>query len=376
MTTSATPPRVPAAPAPADPRAAPGIRFEQAGSAVVVTLDRPSRINAIDSAIKAAIANEFPRIARDPQVYAVLLRASPARMFSAGGDVREFRDLAKSSPEKARAECAREYANIWMLDCFSKPTIALIEGAVLGTAAGMVATVTHQVGGAGYRFQMPETLIGFFPDNGVAMALAGMPHHIGTWMGLTGEEIGRADALWLGLLTHCIDAPVFDEITALVADSQPIDQVLDVRHVDPGPPPLKALAPVIERCFGASTVAEIKARLLAEREERAWCDRMLARLAQCSPVALEVTLELVGRAKALDLRQLLQLEYRLASRLVFSHDFQEGVRARVVDKTGDPRWRPSVLSDVSLRQIAELFEPRNEGELMLPTRQEMQAARI
>ncbi len=353
----------------------PCVRFERQGAAVIVTLDRPGRLNAIDSGMKTAISRELPRIAHDPQVYAVLLQASPGRMFSAGGDTREYYALATTNPTLAAAAYANEYSLIWLLDCFSKPTIAFIDGAVMGTAVGLVQCATHRVAGPGYLFQMPETAIGFFPDNGVAWHLARLPREVGTWLALTGASIGPADALHLDLITHVIAPSRFDEAAAAIADCQPIDQVLDAMSADPGPPPLADVADVIERCFSADDMSEIMCRLGTEVEHRDWCADQLATLASRSPLALAVTLEHIRRARHLDLRQTLVVDYRLAVRMVTSHDFLEGVRTRLIDKQGEPRWRPSVSSELSRRQIERLFDPLDEGGLNLPTRQEMQTSR-
>lgn len=353
----------------------PGVRFERQGAVVVMTLDRATKLNAIDSGMKVAIASELPRIARDPQVYAVFLRAAPGRMFSAGGDIRELYDLALADPGRAAAECAREYALVWQLECFSKPTVALIDGAVMGTGAGLVQCATHRVAGPGYRFQMPETAIGFFPDAGVVWHLARLPHEIGTWLALTGAAIGPADAYSLDLASHCIAADRFGEAQSAIADAHPIDQVLGELHADPGPAPLAAVREIIARCFSADTVTEIMCRLEAEREARAWCQEALATLSSRSPLALAVTLAHVRRARHLDLHQTLTVDHRLAARLVTSNDFLEGVRTLLVDKRGQPRWRPATLGDLGQRQVERLFEPLGAGALVLPPRQEMHPAR-
>ena len=355
---------------------APGLRFERRGATIIVTLDRAAKLNAIDSGMKAALTREIPNIARIPEVYAVLWRAAPGRMFSAGGDIREFFELAKSNQALAAGACAQEYSLIWLLECFSKPSIALIDGAVMGTGVGLTQVLTHRVGGPGYQFQMPETAIGFFPDNGVAWLLARLPHEIGIYLGLTGEAIGRADAYRLGIITHAIDTLHFDGIERAIADADPIDTLLDGLHEPPGPAPIDAVAHVIERCFSAASVGEIMSRLAAPTDHRAWCDSTAATLAARSPLALAATLEHIRRARHLDLRQTLMLDYRLAVRLVAGHDFQEGVRARLVDRQGTPRWRPSAVGDIGAAQVARLFDPMPGAEMVLPTRQEMQSARV
>ena len=56
----------------------------------------------------------------------------------------------------------------WALECFSKPSVSLIDGALMGSGVGLTAFNTHRVAGENYLFAMPETAIGLFPDVGAA----------------------------------------------------------------------------------------------------------------------------------------------------------------------------------------------------------------
>lgn len=361
---------------PAGSRIIANLCIERRGAAVAIIIDRPTKLNAFDSGMIEAFSSAIPSIARDPQVYAVLLKSNSAKAFSAGGDLRELYAAAVSEPPSALASLAREYALVWLLDCFSKPTAALINGAVMGTGCGLSMCCTHRVAGAGYQLQMPETAIGFFPDVGMAKVFAGLPHRIGIYLGLTGVAIGRADAHWLGLATHCIDQRLFGEIEQGLAAAEPIDALLDDRHEPPGAAPLATLADVIERCFSASSVPEILARLAAERTHRDWCDEVVATLVSRPPLALEVTLRHIRQARDLDLRQTLAIDYRIAARLIARPDFLNAVRALVIDKGPAPRWQPASLPDVNAHAVAGILAPMPGAELILPTRQEMQAARV
>jgi enoyl-CoA hydratase len=60
------------------------------------------------------------------------------------------------------------------------------------------------------------------------------------------------------------------------------------------------------------------------------------------------------------------LEYRLGGRVVRTHDFQEGVRAVVVDKDNTPNWSPADLSGVSEADLDRLFAPLPEGQAWTP----------
>jgi enoyl-CoA hydratase len=59
------------------------------------------------------------------------------------------------------------------------------------------------------------------------------------------------------------------------------------------------------------------------------------------------------------------MEYRVASRAVMSADFQEGVRAVLIDKDGAPHWHPDQLVGVKDADIASYFASLGGRELSL-----------
>jgi len=351
--------------------------IEQRGAAAVITLNRVHSHNAITTAMRSAIAASIPRIARDPNTCALIIQAAGEKAFSAGGDVREVVALAREKPDEARRSIAEEYELCWLLECFSKPTVSLIDGVVMGSGVGLTAYNTHRVAGERYRFAMPETGIGLFPDDGVAFVLSGLPDEMGMYLGLTGRQVGRADAFRLGLATHCMPAARFEEVRAALADAQTVDPLLDGLHVDPGPGELAPHRDVIRRCFSGLSVEDIVARLKSERYDgKAFAEGALADLERASPLSLKLTFRHIREAGALGLRLTLVRDYRLATRCMKGGDFFEGVRARLVDRDNAPRWSPRQLRDVTDTLLEDYFAPRSTGELLLKTRQEMQAARV
>jgi enoyl-CoA hydratase len=353
-----------------------GITATIDGAAGVIALNRPRALNALTSAMRAAIGEAFAAWARDPQVYAAVILSATGRAFCAGGDVREMVACGRRSLEEARRLLAAEYALNWQLDCFSKPTISLIDGVVMGSGVGISIYGTHRVAGERYRFAMPETGIGLFPDDGVAWIFARLPDEIGMYLALTGRSLERADAYALGLVTHCLPAAQFAEVRAAVADADPVDPVLDSRHVDPGPGELGALRPAIARCFGGTSVEAIIANLETEKgEARSWAEGVLQDLACASPTSLKVTHRHVRRARSLDLAETLRQDYRLACRFMEGHNFAEGVRAALIDRDRAPKWQPARLAEVSEAMVEACFAPLGAAELQLTSRAEMQAVR-
>jgi enoyl-CoA hydratase len=358
------------------PGVAEDIRREQKGALALITLQRTRALNALTIAMRSDLAGWFPAFSRDPNTYAVVIQSASPKAFSAGSDVREVATLGRTDMTAARKTFADEYALNWRLECFSKPTVSLIDGMVMGGGVGISLYGTHRIAGERYRFAMPETKIGLFPDVGVCHAFSRMPGNLGLYLGLTGRMIGPADAYALGLVTHCIPAAQFSVIIDGLADTQPVDPLLDERHVDPGPGELEGKRDLIARCFSADDVPGIIARLQSENGKDAdWARAIAAELLERSPLSLAITLRHIRESKSRDLRQVLETDYRLACRFLQDHDFYEGVRALIVDKDNAPTWQPTHVNDVTSGAIARYFAPLSGEDFRLPTRAEMQAMR-
>lgn len=353
------------------------IRLERRGAVANFVLDRPKALNAFDDEMRAFFAVEIPLIARNPDIYIATITSSSARAFCAGGDVRALVAAAKKDIAQARAYFAAEYQLDWLLDCFSKPSVSLINGLCMGSGAGLSCFNTHRVAGENYAWAMPETAIGLFPDVGVAHVLARMPWPIGLYLGLTGRTIGRADAYWLELATHCIASSKFEEVLARLADVDPVDPMLDEMHEDQGKGPLEMEHLLIQDFFSADTLGGIFQSLArAEGSAKEWADKTLADLRMRSPLSLAITDRHIRTCRSLDLRETLIQDYRIACRCLDANDFAEGVRAALIDKDHSPRWSPAHLGDVTDSLLETYFAPLGALDLALPSREQMQASRV
>ena len=350
------------------------------GAMGTVTLDRPRALNALTEDMRLRISNAFPEFARDPNVYAVVIRSALAGIFSANEDLHDLATLARADAEAAKRVIRGKYALHWLLECFSKPTVSLINGLVMGSGGGLTIFGTHRVAGESYEFATRETAAGFFPDGGLASVFARMPGHVGMYLGLTGRRIGRADAFALNLVTHCISATRFGEIAAGLTEADPVDPLLDERHEDPGRGELARRRDLIESCFSASTVAEVFARLQARSQrggdDGMWCAAVLDDLRDRSPLALKVTFWHIRESAGRDLRQTLLMDYRLGCSLMQNADFRDSAKAVRDDKDNTRIWSPDCLETIDEAMVQKCFALSPGDEFNLPTRQDMQAARV
>jgi enoyl-CoA hydratase len=364
------------APAPID-APEPKILFERSRALQAFRLTRPRALNAFDDGMCRILREELPRVARNPDIYITALLSSSPRAFCAGGDVLALTDAANGDVETAKTYLRNEYSLNWLLECFSKPMVSLVDGLCMGSGAGLTAYNTHRVAGENYKWAMPEVKIGLFPDVGVVHRLARLPWPIGRYLGLTGRTIERDDAQWLGLVTHCIASSRFDEILTKLADAEPVDPLLDELNEIQDDGALKKDAGLIQDHFSYSTLGEIFQSLAkADASGSEWARETLLDLRKSSPVSLAITDQHIRNARALDIRETLIEDYRLAVRCLEAHDFFEGVRAALRDKDGAPHWRPARFEDITPDIIAAYFAPLDGQDLILPSRTEMQAARV
>jgi enoyl-CoA hydratase len=121
----------------------------------------------------------------------------------------------------------------------------------------------------------------------------------------------------------------------------------------------------IDRLFRAERVEAIFADLATDKG--AWAAAQLAALQTKSPQALKVALHLLRFGTQADtFAEDIEMEYRIACRVVQRRDFLEGVRAVIVDKDNAPKWNPPSLADVTEHMLDEIFAALPAGEEWSP----------
>src|SRR6185437_4846062 len=215
------------------------------------------------------------------------------------------------------------------------------------------------------RLAMPETGIGLFPDVGAGWWLPQLHGRTGLWMVLTGARLGAADCELLGLATDVVvSAQVEDVKAAIVREPDAIERILTEFEADPGRPPVAEHRDNIDRLFAGETLEDVVAALEADGDE--WALTQLVAMRPKSPMSAKVSFRLIGALKPASMADDLVTEYRLASRIVRSHDFLEGVRAVIVDKDNRPAWDPATNAGMTDAMVDALFAPLPAGEEWTP----------
>ena len=144
-----------------------------------------------------------------------------------------------------------------------------------------------------------------------------------------------------------------------------IGGILSELSVTPPEARIAANADKIAKHFASDRYEDILASL--EADDSGWAAKERDTLGTKSPQTCKVALRQLAESAALtDFADNMAMEYRIASRVLIRPDFAEGVRAVIVDKTGDPKWDPATPEGVSEALIDSIFAPLPEGEEWTP----------
>jgi 2-(1,2-epoxy-1,2-dihydrophenyl)acetyl-CoA isomerase len=186
---------------------------------VVLTLNRPDRLNAMSPAMLDAMLEALPRLADDSAVGVVVLTGA-GRGFCAGGDVKamaEGREFGGDTLEdKASALRACMEVSRWLHE-MPKPTIAMVRGAAAGAGLSLAMACDMRIAGDSARFAPAFARVGYSGDFGGSWFLTQL---VGTAKArelyYTAEILGADQALALGLVNRVVpDAALEDETMAL-----------------------------------------------------------------------------------------------------------------------------------------------------------------
>ncbi|MFB9738342.1 enoyl-CoA hydratase/isomerase family protein [Streptomyces thermocoprophilus] len=340
------------------------VHFRTRGRAGHIILNRPKALNSLTHDMVLRISEALDRWEHDPAVETVVITGAGERGLCAGGDIRAIHDDARDGDGSATAAFWRdEYHLNARIARYPKPYVAVMDGIVMGGGVGVSAHGAFRIVTERSRIAMPETGIGFVPDVGGTYLLALAPGELGTYLALTGAQIGAADALLCGLADHYVPSAALQDFVDDLAEKA-VPEVL-ARHVRPTPAgDLAGRRDWIDACFSADTVEDIVHRLLAHGDPAA--KETAETLLTKSPTALKVTLAALRRARELGpLERVLDQEYRVSCANLTSPDLVEGIRAQVIDKDRDPRWSPPTLVEVTDADVERFFTPLGEHELGL-----------
>ncbi len=356
---------------------------EERGHAGLITLNRPKALNALSLQMVRDITAALLKWRDQANIQLVAIRGmgkaadgsfQPFGSFCAGGDIRFFHQAALAGDPALEDFFTEEYSLNHLIHTYPKPYIACLDGICMGGGMGIsghlaknsIRIVTERT-----KMAMPETNIGLFPDVGGGYFLsrcANSQPGVGEYLALTGHMLHAPEAVQLGLADVQLSSSELAQVWDGLSTTEHVDRAsmlaaFTMNSVAPHAVSMPATATYLSKIddyFNHATALAITTAL--ETSDDAWAKETAATLRKRSPLMLEVTLQLIRRARTMSLADDLRLERDLVRHCFHTQHLQrsgvssetvEGIRALAVDKDHSPKWNPARLEDIT----PEMMEP-------------------
>lgn len=357
--------------------------FEEAVAAngmkiAFATLNVPKALNALNLDMIRLLVPQLKAWAQQDDIAVVVLKGSGEKAFCAGGDVVSLYKAMASGDEAGYIETffSEEYALDYHIHCYEKPILLWGNGIIMGGGLGLMAGASHRVVTETSRIAMPEITIGLYPDVGGSYFLNKMPEGAGLFLGLTGASINAGDAKLVGLADYFVDAARYSELVATLLETN-FGKTVALNHEK-----LSALLQKLDNASAAAPKSEIKP-LLGEMSKlhslssintqvefilsldsanNKWLSRAQASLKHGSPLSAVVISEQIKRTKGLSLKACFMQELAMSVTCGKFGEFQEGVRALLIDKDNTPNWRFKSIDQVDQSVVEQFFQDRWASE--------------
>ena len=178
------------------------VKTENRDGILVITIDRPKVLNALNAQTVQEIGQAFDAASDDDAVKCVILTGAGEKAFVAGADINE---LAVCTPMTGKSTSQKGQRIFLAIERFPKPVIAAINGFALGGGCELALACHIRIASEKAQLGLPEVTLGIIPGYGGTQRMARL---LGKGKALelilTGDRIGAADAERIGLVNRVV----------------------------------------------------------------------------------------------------------------------------------------------------------------------------
>lgn len=177
------------------------IIISQDGFIRTITINRPSKLNALNKSTISELSTAFKEAQNDQNTRAIILTGAGNKAFVAGADISEFAHFSINEGKKLSDDGHKILFNL--VEELSKPVIAAVNGFALGGGLELAMSCHIRIASDNARLGLPEVSLGVIPGYGGTQRLAQL---IGKGRALemitTAQMIGAKEAQEMGLINH------------------------------------------------------------------------------------------------------------------------------------------------------------------------------
>ena len=179
----------------------PVVLYEKRGQTIVLTLNRPEAMNAINREVRDGLRESFLKFRDDDDARTLIVTGAGDKAFSAGADLKEMSILQQQRRDPAGATTAAVLRNIDLW----KPIIAAVNGYCLAGGLELALACDIRIASDSASFALTEVTRGIIPGNGGTQILPRVvPLGAALELMFTGERIGADEAYRIGLVNRVV----------------------------------------------------------------------------------------------------------------------------------------------------------------------------
>lgn len=332
------------------------------GYAGWITLNRPDALNALTWEMCLEIETALRKWREDPTVKLVIIDGAGERAFCSGGDISEmYASGQRGDVDYGRRFWRDEYRLNRKIFIYPKPIVSFLHGFTMGGGVGVGCHASHRIVCESSQIAMPECSIGLVPDVGGSLMLALAPGRVGEFLGVTGDRMDAADAIFAGFADSYVPQENWEALKIELAETGDVDVIAP--HIAPTPDSrLAGWQEEIDATFAGDTLGDIYRAMPADPGPAvAHAQKLMARNA---PFAMTCAVEIIHRVRnGLRLENALDQEFRYTYRCVEQGDFIEGIRAAIIDRDRNPQWQHGSWRDVKTLDVTRMLMPLGKDAL-------------
>ena len=180
------------------------VRYEISGGVGTLTLNRPERHNALGAAELRAMQDSFATIQADEEIRVLVVTGAGEKTFCAGAALDDL-NSGLITPNFFQSV-------MHQLAVLPIPTIARINGNVVGGGTELALSCDFRIGIDGGRLRVPAAAIGLcYPSGGIARFVEKLGANTSRRMLLASETLDADELLRVGFLDYLVEREQLDE---------------------------------------------------------------------------------------------------------------------------------------------------------------------